>query len=161
MPTSRRDIIKGRLATARKWLDSVTVRLTPDLMDWAPAEGMRTVGGQLAEIVSVELPLVPFMKNGVAMTDAEMNAVVGDWDDLENMKQKLVDIRNSTLLYLASLSEAELDAPSTVSEDWYGCFWQPGEPRAEHFVNIAEHEYYHAGQLISYMWFRGDDPYRW
>jgi uncharacterized damage-inducible protein DinB len=34
-------------------------------------------------------------------------------------------------------------------------------PRAELVLNIADHEYYHVGQLTSYPWFRGDNPYHW
>ena len=26
--------------------------------------------------------------------------------------------------------------------------------------NIAAHEWYHTGQLVSYLWTRGEDPYK-
>jgi len=44
---------------------------------------------------------------------------------------------------------------------WFGAFWQPELPHAEIFLNLAEHELYHVGQLTIYRWSRGDNPYSW
>lgn len=158
---TRNDLIKARLAHVRRWLDSVLVRLTPEMMDWAPAPGMRTVGGQLGEIIWVEAPLVPRLKDGRQPSDDELNAIIGSESDFENLKRVLIEVRRKTLEYLDSLSEAELTAEVPSGQAWFGTMWLPSMPRAEHFLNIAEHEFYHTGQLISYLWSRGDDPYKW
>lgn len=157
---TQRALIKARMAHVRRWLDSVLRRLTPELMEWAPAEGMRTVAGQLAEIVEVEVPLVPRLKEGLQPSDPEIAAIVGE-HTLENLKRALVDVRNRTLEYLDSLTVEELAEEVPSGEAWFGTLWLPVMPRAEHFRNIAEHEFYHVGQLISYLWSRGDDPYKW
>ena len=157
----QRDLIKARLAHVRSWLDHVLERVTPDLMNWAPAEGMRTVAGQLEEIISVELPLVPHLKEGRQLSDAEYIAIVGDQTNLENLRRVLIDVRRRTLEYLDALSDEELAEEVPSGEQWFGTMWLPTMPRAEHFLNIAEHEFYHVGQLISYLWARGDDPYKW
>ena len=63
-PNGRRALIAARLLHVRDWLDSVLDRIPPDAIDWAPAEGMRTIGGQLVEIVAIEVPLVPRLTEG-------------------------------------------------------------------------------------------------
>ena len=158
---TQRELVKARLAHVRRWLDSVVGRLTPELMDWAPAEGMRTVSGQLAEIVAVELSLVPYLKEGRPLSDAEAEQIVSDWHSLENLKRSLIDVRGRTLDYLDSLTDEELAEEVPSGDAWFGTLWLPEMPRAEHFLNIAEHEFYHVGQLISYLWSHGDDPYKW
>jgi len=158
---TQRELIKARLENARDWLDSALARLSPELMDWAPAEGMRTISGQLVEIISVEAPLVPRLKEGRMPTDAEFDAAIGDQHNLASLRRALVDVRRGTLEYLDSLTDDELAEEIPSGEAWFGTMWLPVMPRAEHFLNIAEHEFYHAGQLISYLWCRGDDPYKW
>ena len=130
-------------------------------MEWAPAEGMRTVAGQLVEIIAVEVPLVPRLKEGRQPTDPEVDAIIGDQHSLENLRRALIDVRQSTLEYLDSLTDDELSEEVRSGEAWFGTLWLPTMPRAEHFLNIAEHEFYHVGQLISYLWCHGDDPYKW
>ena len=161
METTRKDLIQGRFAKIRRILDAIIERLTPDLVDWAPAEGMRTVSGQILEIASVEISLVPRLRDGKDLSDPEIEAIAGDCRTLEGLKRLLVDVRSETLGYLDSLSESELAEEVTYCGAWFGSYWRPTMPRAELFLNIAEHEYYHVGQLISYLWFRGDDPYKW
>jgi hypothetical protein len=158
---SRRALVKARLINVRQWLDSVLPRLTPEILDWAPAEGMRTISGQLVEIISVELSLVPRLKEGRQPSDPEIDAIIGDQSSLENLLQTLVEVRKGTLEYLESLTDDELAEEVPSGEAWFGTLWLPEMPRAEHFLNIAEHEFYHVGQLISYLWCRGDDPYKW
>ena len=158
---TQRDLVTARLAHVRRWLDSAMTRITPELIEWAPAEGMRTIGGQLVEIISVELHLVPRLREGRQLSNPEVDATIGDQHSLENLVRTLSDTRRSTLVYLDSLSDDELADQIPSGEAWFGTLWLPTMPRAEHFLNIAEHEFYHVGQLISYLWSRGDDPYKW
>jgi uncharacterized damage-inducible protein DinB len=130
-------------------------------MDWAPADDMRTVAGQLVEIIAVEAPLAPRLREGRQPTDEEVDVVIGDQHNLENLLQKLIDVRSTTLEYMDSLSDSELAEVIPSGQAWFGTMWLPEMPRAEHFLNIAEHEFYHTGQLISYLWCHGDDPYKW
>ena len=158
---TRRALIAARLNHVRRWLDSTLEHVPADLIDWAPADGMRTVGGQLAEILSIEIPLVVHLKEARHPSDEELNAIIGDEHDLESLKKALVDVRQRTLHYLESLSDEELSQEVPTVEAFYGTMWLPSMPRAEHFLNVAEHEFYHVGQLITYLWARGDDPYKW
>src|SRR5580658_5490517 len=108
MPATRHNLVKARLALIRRLLNQILDRITPDMMEWAPAEGMRTFSGQLAEILCVELPLVPRLREGKELTDAEADALIGDRSSLDNLRRKLIDIRQMTLDYLDLLSDSEL-----------------------------------------------------
>jgi uncharacterized damage-inducible protein DinB len=154
------EIIRGRLKTARWWLDSVLTRLTPEMLGWAPKEGMRTISGQLVEIIEVEAQLVPVMVYGKTLSDEELAAIVGDPTSLEGLKNVLTEVRGRTLAHLDSLSEADL-AEEVSLPQWYGAYWPKPGPLGEHFRNTAEHEFYHAGQLMSYLWAAGDNPFDW
>jgi len=160
MKMTQKEIIKGRLKNARGWLNEVLPRLTPELLAWAPAEGVRTVAGQLVEIISVEAQLVPALKGGKLLTDEELAGIANEESSLEVLLAALRDVRERTLGCLEGLSEADLAADVTLPQ-WYGAFWLKSGPLGEHFRNIAEHEFYHAGQLITYLWVRGDNPYDW
>ena len=158
---SQRTIVRARLDHVRRWLDSVVKRLTPEMMEWAPVDGMRTIAAQLVEIVSIEMCTLIWLKEGRLPAESEEGELIGDQHSLENLRQKLIMARQATLDYLDSLSDEELSDELPSGKQWYGTMWLPVMARAEHFLNIAEHEFYHTGQLISYLWARGDDPYKW
>ena len=161
MALSRHELITARLAKVRRNLDQIVDRLTPDIMDWAPAEGMRTVSGQLAEILFIEIPLIGHLKDGEDMSDAAVDEIIGDSGSLDNLRRQLIAVRERTLSYLNSLSDIELSEEVGYGGPWFGSLWLPTLPRAEVFLNVAEHEFYHVGQLTSYLWARGDNPYNW
>lgn len=158
---SRRALIAARLNHVRGWLDSTLDHVPADIVDWAPREGMRTIGGQLVEIAWIEIPLVARLKGGGHPGEAAVEAMIGDQHSLENLRRVLTDVRRETLAYLDSITDEELWQEIPTVDAFYGTLWLPSMPRAEHIINVAEHEFYHVGQLISYLWARGDDPYAW
>ena len=70
-------------------------------------------------------------------------------------------IRADTLAYIDSLTEDELLEPIACPERWWEALRLTECPISEILRNIAAHEWYHTGQLVSYLWMRGDDPYSW
>lgn len=156
-PLTSKDLLTARLSHVRGWLDTVLRRLMPEMLEWSPAPGMRTLAGQLVEIIAVEVPLVPYLREGYLLTEAEIEAIVGDAQNLDNLLHVLTTVRQGTLDYLNSLTEEELSAIVPSGNAWFGTLWLPAMPRAQHFLNIAEHEYYHVGQLISYLWCKGEE----
>ena len=157
---TQQEIITGRLKNARNWLGSVLPRITDEMLPTAPTEGMRTFAGQLVEIIEVEAQLGPVLTSGKTLSDEELAALIGDVTTLDGLKRALTEVREGTLAYLQTLSEADL-AEEIIVPQFYGAYWPKPGPRGEHFRNVAEHEFYHVGQLISYCWARGDDPYKW
>ena len=158
---TRSALLKARLALVRRDLDPLVDRITPDLLDWAPADGMRTVSGQIVEIVGTEIQLIALLRDGQQISDPEAREMMGDCNNLDNLRHALVTFRQQTLDYLDSLSEAYLAEEIPFEGGWFASLMLPTVPRAEILLNIADHEWYHVGQLTSYLWERGHNPYEW
>lgn len=122
---------------------------------------MRTVSGQVVEIVGTEMQLVALLKEGRWISDPEATEIIGECGNLDILRTSLIDFRQQTLDYLDSLSEADLAEEVPFDGGWFASLMLPTVPRAEIFLNIADHEWYHTGQLTSYLWTRGDHPYEW
>lgn len=157
--TNRHDLLKARFLTIRRDLDEVVDRIPPDALAWAPAEGMRTLGGQLFEIVSAEIQLLTLLREDRWVEDEAVADRIGDLDDLNAFRKVLVDVRGETLAYLDRLTPEELTEEVEYGGGWLGSLGLPTVPRAEVFLNVAEHEWYHVAQITSYLWARGVDPY--
>lgn len=134
--------------------------MEPGWMDWAPADGMRTLGGQLLEIAATEHQLISLLRDDLWVDDDEYRDSLGNWNDFGVLRTAIADARKNTLRYLDSLSEEGLAEEVEFGGGWFGPLGLPTIPRAEVFVNIADHEWYHVGQITSYLWARGIDPYR-
>ena len=161
MPHSRHTLLKSRFALVRRDLDPLLDRITPDRLGWAPAEGMRTVSGQIVEIVSTEMQIIALLKEDGQISDEEALAIIGDPNSVQNLRRALLEAREQTLDYLDSLSEERLAEEVPFDGGWFASLMLPTVPRAEIFLNIADHEWYHVGQLTSYLWALGHDPYEW
>ena len=154
------ELIEARLAFARGDLHEVMSRLVPADTAWAPRDGMRSIGGQLLEIAGSELQVVTLMKGDRFIPDEEVRHLVGDYKSLTRLSELLKTTREETLHYLRSLSDEELEKEVPISR-WYESLGLPKTPRHEIFRGIAQHEAYHTGQLVSYLWAKGDNPYEW
>lgn len=161
MAHKRSTLLQARLLLVRRDLEEIVDRLTPDLMAWAPAQGMRTISGQLVEIIATEMQLIALLKDGERISDPAAQEIIGDCGNLDNLRRALIDTRQRTLDYLDSLSETDLAEEVPFDGGWLASLTLSTVPRAEIFVNIADHEWYHVGQLTSYLWSRGDNPYSW
>lgn len=156
---SRRQLVEARLTTVRRDLDEILDKLSQDQMDDAPAEGMRTTAGQLLEIAMTEWQLIERLRDDRWTDDDDIRAAIGDWQNLERLKQVLQATRGTTLNYLESLSEGDLAQEVEFECGWLGSLGLETLPRSEVFVNIASHEWYHVGQLTSYLGAMGVSPY--
>ena len=107
------------------------------------------------------MQLIVRLKDGHRTSDADAHAIIGDCESLDNLRSALIKVREQTLTYLDSLSEADLSEEVSFDGGWFASLMLSTVPRAEVFVNIADHEWYHVGQLTSYLWARGDNPYDW
>lgn len=155
------DFLKARLALVREDLDEVIGRLTEEMLPWAPTPGMRTVRGQLVEIACTEVMLMAWIREGKRLSWEEAEDLGEQSNTLEGLKGILRDTRSATLAYIDSLSADELEILVPFPERWFESLRFPMAPRAEAIRSLAAHEWYHTGQLVSYMWSRGDDPYKW
>lgn len=155
------DLLKARLAIVREDLEEVLGRLSEDDLDWAPTPGMRTVRGQLIEIAATERQLLTWITDQRHLTYQEAEDFGEHSQTLDGLKQVLAGVRQQTSSVIDSLTAEELEAPFPFPERWFESLRQPHAPRAEAFRSVAQHEWYHTGQLVSYLWSRGDNPYKW
>ena len=142
-------------------LDVVVGRLTQADMGFAPRDNMRTVAGQLQEIAGTETQLQAWLIEGKQIPWEQANDFGSEGDSLEDMKRVLQVIRNRTLAYIDAISDQEAEEFVAMPKGWFEALGREAVPRSEVLRSLAQHEWYHVGQLVSYRWFQGDDPYTW
>jgi uncharacterized damage-inducible protein DinB len=155
-----RDALKARLSCARQDLEGVLKRLDDSDLLWSPREGMRTIANQLLEIANKEKETLGWTQTGV-WPDDDPDAFDLDTATLEEIKAVMEALRVETYRYIDSLSDAELEQPVPNPDRWIEALRIANCPLSEVLRNIATHEWYHTGQLITYLWMRGDNPYDW
>ena len=156
---TQRMFIEARLRMTRQDLDQVLSRLNDELIPFAPHEGMNTVGALLLEIANKDREIVGYLRNH-EWPDDEPDPFAED-SSLEEMKAGLDATRQATLRYISELDAEQLDEIVRLPERWWEALRLLECPRSEMLRNIAMHEWYHTGQLVSYLWSRGDDPSTW
>lgn len=154
------ELLKARFAMVRQDLEEVLDRLTDADLRYAPRIGMRTVAGQLIEIANKEKEALGWIRAGV-WPDGEPDAFDPETADLATMRAALNKLRADTFAYIDSQSEAQLCEPISCPERWWEALRLTSCPKNEVLRNIAAHEWYHTGQLVTYLWMRGDDPDTW
>ncbi|HTQ11431.1 MAG TPA: DinB family protein [Fimbriimonadaceae bacterium] len=157
---STRELVVARLASVRAALEEAVSRLDERFLDWVPANGMRTVRGQLLEIVGTEIQFMARLRDGESLAWEHAEARIHD-RSLAGLKQELAKRREETLAYIASQPDEWLEQPAGFPTSWQETLGLTDAPVAEVLRGLAQHEAYHTGQLVSYLWARGDDPYQW
>lgn len=145
------DLIREELDGVRKQLLEVAEKLGEDEFTWQPYPGMKTARDLLREIGTVEVVIVRALEGErVAFADA----VRWQGEDLTSTLAQLREIREGTLQALARFPEGELLAerahPFRPDETLYP---------VQAWNLLARHEYYHVGQLVTYRWLLGHNPY--
>ena len=152
--------MKTRLSLVRGDLLTALGHVSDEMLAWAPAEGMRTVDGQIREIAQTELQIMGLLKTGDAPTFESVAAQVRR-DSVAGYRELLDQVRADTVTWIDSQTDEQLDATVAVPGGWFEALGLENTPKSEVLRSLAAHEWYHVGQLVSYLWFRGDNPYRW
>ena len=146
------------LQDIRNELGEIVRELKPEEFDWHPRPDMKSPKDLLQEIGSMEKICMNVASGGpkleweraVSWSGTDQNAI---WKDLEA-------IRAETVRYLQSISEELLQKPMRLPETWHQYFGGPTVEPEELVRWVARHEYYHVGQLITYRWLLGYNPYK-
>lgn len=120
---------------------------------------MRTAGGLIQEIASTEQHTIQFLTEGNpgdygSLFDSNLGE---SWEDYLRL---LKEARDRTLAWLETWNEKALAEELRLPKGWDEMGFAT-LPRSELILNIAAHEAYHTGQLVSYLWTSGSDPYDW
>jgi len=153
--------LKIELDFIRSQLIEATEALTTADLDWAPAPDMKSFRKILIEIGVAEIISLRLMCDGT-LTDWDIA-----WGDIEkagvdapSLMATLADIRSETIEYLASVGDDALSERITIPEQWAFAFGGTAEVEREELIReIAQHEYYHVGQIVTYRWAQGHNPY--
>lgn len=144
----------------RQDFDQMLSRLSDADIPWRPAEGMRTVGDMLVEIANKEMETIAWLRTGV-WPDNEPDAFDPQTSTLVEMRKRMEELRQDTHAYIDSFDDFGLDELIQCPDGWWEALRLRECPRSEILRNIAMHEWYHTGQLVIYLWQKGDDPYEW
>jgi uncharacterized damage-inducible protein DinB len=131
------------------------------MLDWAPAEGMRTIKGQFVEIVGTEISIMEILAGQPRTPYAEINDGLLKLDSLSALVDKLTQTRAETLSFVNSLDDAGLSRNAGMPEGFAKYLQLEEVPVSEMLRYLVRHESYHVGQLFSYLWASGNNPYNW
>jgi uncharacterized damage-inducible protein DinB len=156
-----KELLRAQLHSVRSDLTETYPHLTDDLLPWAPAEGMRTVQGQFVELISTERSITDRLRGVASGNPDEEDAPLWAANTVGELVKMLNETRALTLQLLDQTTEQELHNAVKVSAGFAEYLGLETVTAAALFSFIARHESYHAGQLVSYLWSRGDNPYDW
>jgi uncharacterized damage-inducible protein DinB len=157
-----RDRLLKELNVIRAELAEEVQRIKPEELDWAPRPDMKSSKALLLEIGWMETFYTSWL----------LRQMVVDWDPTADspvdtpdaVLEALRRVREETLCYLSACSEEQLETPVPLPDVCPAGegpeYWEPPVEPAEVIRWISRHEYYHLGQIISYRWILGDNPYR-
>lgn len=154
-------MLRAQLDSVRTDLAETYPHLTDELLPWAPAEGMRTVQGQFVEMISTERALLDRLQGKQSGNPDEEDAPLWAAKSVAVLVKMLDETRTETLQLLDGKTDEELHQTVKVSPGFAAYLGLENVTAAALFSFIARHESYHAGQLVSYLWARGENPYDW
>jgi len=157
--TPHADRLLKELAETRAELSAEVAQLRPEDLGWAPKEDMKTYRALLQEIGAMEKLCIRWINKAQLLDWAEEDKALAAAPDAASLTSALDVIRAETVDYLQSVSEETLETPIDVHPNWHQYMGSRLEP--EEFVRwISRHEYYHLGQIVSYRWIQGHNPYK-
>lgn len=159
--SSTRMRLIAELESVRSDLEEVFPRLKDSDLGWAPSPGMRTIHGQFVEIIATERSAMDSIMGREPGDPDEEDAPLWAAQTVSGQIELLNETRQQTLAWIHQSSDAVLEDIIEVSEGFQSYLRLAEVPASELIRYIARHESYHAGQLVSYLWARGDDPYSW
>jgi uncharacterized damage-inducible protein DinB len=149
------------LTVVRSELLEEIARVPDNLADWSPQDGMRTYRGQLLEIGATERQIHGLIRDGIKPDWQPLfDSLVSACGNLQALMSALNADRAESLKTLQKLGDDGLEELVPLPNTWHDWFGVTEISKADLFRWILQHEYYHLGQIVSYNWHRGDDPYK-
>lgn len=151
--------IRYDLTEIRKELTETVKDLTPDEMNWVPNAdtGMRPIKQLLQEIGTMEAVTLRMATSGEYLDWVAVTQSL-DKSNITDLLAAMSEIRKTTVAYLESVTEEQLETPMPLNAEWQGYFGVDSLEPEELLRWIVRHEYYHLGQIITYQWQRGQNP---
>ncbi len=128
----------GHWATVRRGLVQALGTLTDEQLNFAPREGMRTLGDIARHIAHVEEAW--FRHWMVGKHEGPPAYTAEDYPTVESITALLAEVHARTEAYLATLDAAALDQP-------FKTFWGQTGPISWVIWHVLEHEIHHRGEI--------------
>lgn len=157
-----KDRLLQELNVIRTELAGEIRRIKPEELDWSPRPDleMKSFRALLQEIGAMERICMGWLIRREMLDWKECEAAVGsDESDPRQLLEGLGRIREATVGYLNACTEEALQAPVAAPKEWE-VYWGAAIEPEEAVRWVARHEYYHLGQIITYRWILGDNPYK-
>ena len=122
---------------------------------------MRTIKGQINEIIGTEIQIMDRLLGKPRHPYSKIEEDLDSLNTVKDLLEMLAKVREETLQFLDSRTEEELRAPIEVSADTASYMELEHVPLSEMIRYLVRHESYHTGQLVSYLWASGNNPYTW
>ena len=143
----------------RDELDLEVRRFTPGEFTWEPRPGMKSCKELVQEIGVTEIECAQWMRGGsVEKWDDIWESLRPMLTDPESSLAALTEIRRGTVELIGKMTNEALHTSRPTPQAWH--VWRTGIEPAELLRWLARHEYYHLGQIITYRWLLGDNPYK-
>ncbi len=147
------------LKSVRLELNEGLDHVSEDMGDYAPSPGMRTVKGQMVEILVTEADLLARIIGGEG-TDPSLDDAL-KLLPVKDLRDMLDKAREETVAVLTQAGDEGLTREVDVSEGFRNYLGLEKVTVGDLFWHLVRHESYHSGQLHSYLWAKGDNPYDW
>lgn len=128
-------------------------------LDYAPAEGMKGYRALLQEIGAMQAETMLFLTTGKVPEWSDCGAMIHG-DTFAALLETMDAVQSSLTAYLQGAEDDELRSTLPMPEEWVGFFETHRIEREELVRWVCRHEYYHLGQIVTYRWIQGHNPYR-
>lgn len=159
MDTSLKRRLAFDLTKVRKELIEVVSAIPTADLDYVPADGMKSYRELIGEIGAMEHESLVLVSTGIAPDWAECEAQLRG-QTTEELLADLAAIRMTLLTWIEEAPESGLQSLIPLPEEWHPYYDGPDIVAEELIRWVTRHEYYHLGQIITYRWIQGINPYR-
>lgn len=144
------------LTSIREELKHELERVSDAELDWAPSEGMKSYRAQIQEIGAMTAETTTVLTEGRIPSWEEAEAKVRG----ESVAELVASLDETLATLLSHLRAGFCEERIAIPEEWEAFFGTAILEPEELVRWIARHEYYHLGQIVTYNWIRGKNPYK-
>jgi uncharacterized damage-inducible protein DinB len=159
MPRSLAERLSFELRQVRNELLHELSQIDESDLDYAPAPSMKTYRDLIHEIAWIAAESTIVITESRIPTEQEAMDKINK-SSLSALKEGLHIWHEKLLGHLSTATDESLKKTHRFESGWAKFFGTTDVELEELIRWIARHEYYHLGQIITYGWIQGRNPYR-
>lgn len=158
MPRTIRERLQFEMNRMRRELLTEIEGIGLDGLDFKPEPSMKSYAKIIYEIGWMEAETAAMILRGEIQDENVSMARIRQAPP-SALLEDLAEVRAELMAWLDQASEEELESTVSLPDGWEKFYGTTQIERSELFRWLARHEYYHIGQIISYRWIQGHNPY--